>query len=41
LFVVHADHGDIVTQALDHALQGRQDQRMVIDEQDFHGGILS
>ena len=31
-----AEHGDIVAQPLDHRLQRRQDQRMVIDQQHLH-----
>ena len=31
-----ADHGDVAADPLDDVLQRREDQRMVVDEQDFH-----
>jgi len=33
----NADHADVRAEAQDDSLQCRQDQRMVIDQQDLHG----
>ena len=32
----HADHGDVAADALDDVLQRREDQWVVVDQQDFH-----
>ncbi len=31
-----ADHRDIAAEALDHVLQGAEDQGVIVDQQDFH-----